>query len=244
MILPQDLKRNSGEWHCIDCEHNLRKQGIKYDPHTISICEHCGIEFKQKTRYQRFCCYECSVKHKERKVIVKCVICGKQCETKSYRKDTFKVCSKECYSEYFSRIFDASKDKRIRNLKHKWETDESFRQKMAEKNKLLFTGENHPNYNHSTTDDERQVKRAYTEYRQWRTQVYEKDNYICQCCGQRGGQLNAHHVFNYSNYPELRTEVSNGITMCKKCHLEFHSIYGKKNNTDTQLTDFLIAKSA
>ena len=45
---------------------------------------------------------------------------------------------------------------------------------------------------------------------------------------------------NYSEYEELRTDVNNGITMCKECHKDFHTKYGYKNNDFMQLVDFII----
>ena len=37
-------------------------------------------------------------------------------------------------------------------------------------------------------------------------------------CGNVGGYLNAHHIKKFSEYPELRFELSNGMTMCRDCH--------------------------
>jgi 5-methylcytosine-specific restriction endonuclease McrA len=59
-------------------------------------------------------------------------------------------------------------------------------------------------------------------YRLWRNGVYEKDEYTCQVCGQVNGNLNAHHIKEYAKYPELRYEISNGVTLCKKCHILYH----------------------
>jgi hypothetical protein len=58
------------------------------------------------------------------------------------------------------------------------------------------------------------------EYRQWRMKVLERDRY-CQLCGA-AENLVAHHIKSFSKHRELRTEVSNGITLCDGCHKELH----------------------
>lgn len=62
------------------------------------------------------------------------------------------------------------------------------------------------------------------EYRRWRKNVFERDNYTCQLCGIRGGvELHPDHIKPFSQYPSLRTVLSNGRTLCAPCH----------RNTDT-----------
>lgn len=64
--------------------------------------------------------------------------------------------------------------------------------------------------------------RNYPEYTLWRTAVFERDEYTCQHCRKVGGELNAHHIKSYKNYPELRTVLKNGLTLCESCHRSEH----------------------
>lgn len=74
----------------------------------------------------------------------------------------------------------------------------------------------------------------------WRVAVYERDNWSCVKCGDStGGNLNAHHIFNFSTHKELRFSLDNGITFCAKCHVIFHKRYGVKKNTKDQVVEFL-----
>lgn len=81
--------------------------------------------------------------------------------------------------------------------------------------------------------------RASVEYKLWVNAVYSKDNFTCQKTGIRGGKLVAHHILNFSSSPELRFAIDNGVTLSKEAHEEFHKIYGKRNNTRSQLEEFL-----
>ena len=86
------------------------------------------------------------------------------------------------------------------------------------------------------------------EYKDWRTSVYERDDYTCQCCGSRGGELNAHHINQFADYPKLRYDINNGITLCVNCHDStingsFHNIYGTHNTNSSQLREYIFNKS-
>lgn len=73
---------------------------------------------------------------------------------------------------------------------------------------------------------ERERAMQSKEYKDWRKEVFERGNHTCQICGQVGYKLNAHHLDNYAEFPEVRTELTNGTTLCEGCHNSFHSIYG------------------
>ena len=100
------------------------------------------------------------------------------------------------------------------------------------------TGENHHNYNPNLTDEDREDRRLKPEYGEWRKKVYKRDNYICQITGEKGCNLVAHHLEGYDNNIELRTVVSNGVTMDEDCHKLFHKLYGYGNNTSAQFYAF------
>lgn len=58
--------------------------------------------------------------------------------------------------------------------------------------------------------------------KRWRVQVLARDGHRCQHCGATGCKLNAHHVKPWAKHPELRTDLSNGITLCEVCHFAVH----------------------
>lgn len=59
----------------------------------------------------------------------------------------------------------------------------------------------------------------------WRNLVFLRDNFTCQnpnchyCHNKVGVMLHPHHIKSFSEYPELRFNVNNGITYCKEFHL-------------------------
>jgi hypothetical protein len=85
-------------------------------------------------------------------------------------------------------------------------------------------------------------------YKLWRRMVYERDNYICQACEQRGGSLHPHHKipfilllrqYNITSVEQAFNcepiwDVNNGLTLCHDCHKKTDtyggaSLYRRKN---------------
>lgn len=69
----------------------------------------------------------------------------------------------------------------------------------------------------SVTPELDRIRRS-AAYKQWRVSVFDRDDYTCQLCGVRGGELNADHIRSFAHYPELRFDVDNGRTLCVSCH--------------------------
>lgn len=70
---------------------------------------------------------------------------------------------------------------------------------------------------------ERRGERFGAPYKRWRYDVFIRDGFTCQRCGDsRGGNLRAHHVREFADYPSLRLTTHNGLTLCNECHDGLH----------------------
>lgn len=59
------------------------------------------------------------------------------------------------------------------------------------------------------------------QYKEWRANVFLRDGFRCRKCGKRE-DIQAHHIKPWKDHKSLRYEVTNGITLCRSCHLEAH----------------------
>ncbi len=99
-----------------------------------------------------------------------------------------------------------------------------------------FSGENSWNWNGGTSPRLSNNK----IYKDWRFDVFSRDDFTCQKCGDnKGGNLEAHHIINWKNNKDLRYLIDNGITFCEVCHRSFHKKYGYHDNNEEQLLKFI-----
>ena len=54
----------------------------------------------------------------------------------------------------------------------------------------------------------------------WKQKIKQNDK-VCQCCGTHSS-LEVHHVMPLSIYPQLGTDIHNGMVLCKDCHHKYH----------------------
>jgi len=93
------------------------------------------------------------------------------------------------------------------------------REKMSVAKRGAFVGEKNPNWRGGIAlkDPDRNRYPA----KMWVKAVKDRDGWACRECGSTA-RLHAHHIKRWRDYPELRYEVSNGITLCHECHEKAH----------------------
>jgi len=109
--------------------------------------------------------------------------------------------------------------------------------------KLIYKGTNHHNWNHKLSKQDRLLDRDINKVLKLKQAVIKRDKRTCQCCHKKKKILHNHHLEGYHWCKELRFEVSNGVTLCKDCHKNFHDIFGRKWNTTEQFYQFLRMKN-
>lgn len=70
----------------------------------------------------------------------------------------------------------------------------------------------------------------------WQAKVFHRDNLTCRICGRDANTLilndiflHSHHILSWEEYPEIRFDINNGLTLCDECHYCYH--YADNENT-------------
>jgi hypothetical protein len=148
-------------------------------------------------------------------------------------------------------LSEGAKEK-LRNIHKGIKLSEEHKLKLSKSHKGIPTwnqggvpnyklrGSNHYNWKGGITSLADKVRRNY-KYRQWRSDVYTRDEFTCQECGIRGIYLHAHHIKPFSiiimgNKITTTDEafeceelwnINNGITLCIDCHKNYHESKGE-----------------
>ena len=94
------------------------------------------------------------------------------------------------------------------------------------------SGKNHPNWKGGITKLNHLI-RELDEYKQWRSDVFQRDNWTCRTCKQKVRDIEAHHskkkfitIIRENNITTIKEaincrelwDIDNGITLCCECH--------------------------
>lgn len=155
------------------------------------------------------------------KIHKRCINCNNYYIVPVYsRRHNSKYCSLSCNTTYRNLTNNPVKKEGVRNkisLSKKGRPSYIRTKETLKKMSNGATGENHWNWQGGKTKETLRLRGTY-KYREWRSSVFERDNYTCQICGVKGSYLNADHIKPWSKYPDLRFDINNGRTLCLECH--------------------------
>ena len=184
----------------------------------INTCKVCGSQFHPYAKEQITCSVECfnqmRSKDRRKRKIYTCEVCGKEFEFGTYRNP--KYCSKECWNRR-----NPAESKTCPFCKKEFTTyqrDQVYCSKSCARSDM--TGERATAWKGGLTRAILSI-RGRKQYRVWRAAVLARDGNKCTKCDATDN-LHAHHIKSFDKFPELRYDVSNGLTVCDNCHSKIH----------------------
>lgn len=175
-----------------------------------------------------------------------CKVCNKSFQAKPYRINKAKFCSLECFGISIKGIHPKGEFKKGQHnspqtefhkgnlhpyfgkssfaLGKHWKLSKETKARMSKVQKYKphpkTSKELHPNWKGGISSVNKTI-RGSINYRLWREQVYLYDDWTCWICENRGGKLHPHHLKKFSEFPEARFNLQNGITLCEFCHYTY-----------------------
>lgn len=202
-------------------------------------CRVCSISFLRipaKAKNSKFCSNECrwNAKRKNKSIpktprikkIYRCASCqGEILKGRRYCK-THSPCNGEhtknlvCEICGMKRRQSIAKDRKVPRMCRK-----------CSNRSENWLGEKNPNWKGGITTENKKI-RASDEYKEWRRQVFERDQYQCVNCGKKGN-LHADHIRPFATHKDIRLDINNGRTLCIPCHKATPSYLTRGKNKET-----------
>ncbi len=130
-------------------------------------------------------------------------------------------CSRKCKTEKLG-VWNKGKKLPERSGKN----HHNFGKPLNDKLKVIFSninksriGEKHHRWIKNRTKLKKDNRRNDSAYKEWRINVYKRDDFVCKLENKDcKGRIEAHHILGWAEYPELRYDINNGITLCHFHH--------------------------
>jgi len=149
-----------------------------------------------------------------------CLYCGKEFYARPSEYEMRKFCSHDCYSKYYTRW--KIEERECESCGETFHIKENSEQSFCS-HKCSKLGNLNPNWLGG-----KKYRSRTAENDRLRNLCFERDDYTCLACKERGGELNAHHLNNYSEFVNERFDLYNLVTLCYHCHTDFHKKFGNK----------------
>ena len=106
-----------------------------------------------------------------------------------------------------------------------------------------FSGENHPNWIKNRSLVKLDTDRGGPLHKYWSIDVKKRDKFLCRIADSKcNGRLEAHHILGWKEYPELRYQINNGITLCHAHHPRKRAEEKRLIPTFTELVSMSVSK--
>jgi len=171
----------------------------------------CGAEFENTTRTSK-------------ENYLKREYCSKKCANKS-------TVEKRCTPGMREKLSLALTGK-PKSESHKANLSKALKVSEKAKQTQFKKGKDNPAYGRNQTGPANnnwkggktganQKKRNDPKMKEWRQEVFKRDNYTCQDCGAKS-YLHAHHIVPISEDLSKAFSVENGKAVCVECHEKIH----------------------
>jgi len=160
------------------------------------------------------------------RISIECKECANIFIVPNWKKATAKFCSHSCKSRFTCKKHIAGKKHIEETLKKisssrigkphilTPEGKKSFTEKMSRQNNWKWI-EDRTKLVTSKGSEERRSSR----YKDWRRQVCNRDKWKCRISNiDCNGRLEVHHILGFTEYPELKYDINNGISLCHFHH--------------------------
>lgn len=205
-----------------DCSNRGRRIG------EVRECKICGKTFyaprsQIKIGRGKFCSLKCTGRYNAGRKPGQykyCLSCSKRFYVSPCRRISAKFCSCKCMGEH-------QKGKPL---------SDKAKKKLRTFNLGRLKGDKNPHWKGGITPLRAHI-RQLDQYKRWRSNVYQRDNWTCQTCGTRSRigvcvHLEAHHIKSFGKIIEEHHikslddarsckelwKIDNGVTLCVECH--------------------------